>query len=296
MSQSDGEVTRRKFIRRTAGTIGALGVAINSEDVSAQQPCEETQALTSRDRPQDRYPWKVDVGPKGILTLFLVARIRRLNLKTLFEWEFHEMVKHMHTRLVYGKGNELHRRQILKLLTESEVETLGENLISTAGFLEADHKELTYLGLAAMPQDSWPDGLAEKLGKIASHISVPILRIDHESVGSFLEQYGEDFDTWGATYEIQELFSLERGRPDRDQTGKINQAALPMIHAARDIGLLWCYDRNRGSGAFDDIQKETPNEEECNWDPEEQKWCCIPSTNPDDYCQIVDGDCNGMST
>jgi hypothetical protein len=75
---------------------------------------------------------------------------------------------------------------------------------------------------------------------------------------------------------------------------------LKMWREARDQGLLWCYSRKPGGHTVKaaskknsrDPRMESANKKRCN--PNTHR--CEESPDDKDYCQEVDGACNGMGT
>ncbi|MFP6582547.1 MAG: hypothetical protein VCD00_08295 [Candidatus Hydrogenedentota bacterium] len=100
----------------------------------------------------------------------------------------------------------------------------------------------------------------------------------------FIAKHGADFKTYSKEYKLRDLFALNHS--------DLDAAAVKAFRAARKAGLLWC----RSIGEFQTLDGNVvitvANKKKCNV----AGTACDNTGDPDDYCQIVDGECNTMSS
>ena len=287
MTQEDDKQSRRKFIKRSAGVIGAMGVAVVATPNEAKAACLTDPNDTNPQRPELEYPWRVGVDPRGKLSLLLL----RDSIPSI-----HAMVYRMSFRAVLENMRE--QFQLMTSVTDPSPErdcivaALGTYDINDLNVALNDSIDallsngITYIDLASIPQSNWPPNLAVRLAVLDEIISIPIVHVDPVEISTFRNTNpdGPNFERYSAHRTIQALFCSRAGyinqRPDE----------LVAFRRARDVGLLWCTPRTEGPARI----VVTNNDRQCDDDVNGNPICA--DNRPNHYCQLVDGQCSAMST
>lgn len=260
--------------------------------------------------PDIMYPWNVDVGPKGRLALHLANGFKsynRLTTADLLKLPTSELVKSMRMRLITTRDNPPHAEYFAACIDEvsgsPSIDDLQSALQAIIDFFDTwreenapDPVEPEYRDLAMLDPNSWPtvsDGrrLQQLMEDLEAIICVPILHVCPQCVRSFFaSDEGNDFEEDASGYRVRNLFADKRSR--------MNSYERYVIHLARNFGLLWCRPTRYVDGCSCNesfVQPidpmETPNGEHC-----VNGQCTKNGAGPDDYCEMVDGECNTMSS
>ena len=117
MSNDNNEVTRRKFIKRTAGTFGALGIGLASGTEVFAHCHQPTYSVTAGSQ-----SWNVKVDPRARITLYLLEtqsddiKFKKTLYRTLFKHDFRRVLGYMKSRLHLTAGD--NRQTIIDILRQ----------------------------------------------------------------------------------------------------------------------------------------------------------------------------------
>jgi hypothetical protein len=150
--------------------------------------------------------------------------------------------------------------------------------------LEGLDTQPTYLDLAKLDSNNWPpygtDALKDAMEALDTYISVPPLHVIPADVNAFLTDYAQEIADHADNYDIRELFARNKSELEVSTGG--GRTAGAMFREAKRVGLLWCYPEGHRLAPL------LVNGKRC------VDGACA-ELYPEDYCQMVDGECNTMS-
>lgn len=308
MDKRVNKESRRQFIRRSAMTLGLLG---GGGHLLYSKRAFARVAHPHWDVTQD-YPWYVDVNGGARVSLYLLGT---RTIDNLFHLNLSRTVDYMLRRLnqaEHWKKEDL--KEINKALNDHDPpptnwthKDLRKRLENAENALKRGDQQgapyWTYLRYATTDPGAWPANVETTLDALHDLITVPVLHTHthHNAINQFLSDHGADLrGRIGQGRSVMSLFTTA-SRDLKGPTSRPNVTELDLWHRARDVGLLWCAPRPRI--AFDeDAFVEEDNEFDVELFEEPNGMRCNTSTGKceagsnDDYCQEVDGTCNGMGT
>lgn len=274
----------------------ALGLAGGAAFVGVPRLIS-AQAKSATAGPGDDYPWSVEVDGPAQVAMYLIQNLK-LN-KLLVTDELYQSLEYMQRRLDRASSDD--RKDITAALqkkghTISELETALSKAVT-------DVKESVTIRNAVVSSYEeyaiafpvfWDTKARASLESLDGIIPVPVLHTNRSAANDLYREHGPDLKKFAAGRELEDLFVNPhdhfRGRGKRKNE-------LQVWRHARDAGLLWCAARGShrlrdtsGQPYYHDF--EDPNGLYCN--PNTGK--CEDRGNSQDYCQMVDGTCNGMGT
>lgn len=290
MTQEVDNHSRRKFIKRSAGMIGAMGVVAASSSKQGEAACLSDPKNIDPKKPELEYPWRVGVDIRAKLSLVLLRDSITSIHDMVYRRSFREVLEGMlyQFQLMTSSNDPSPEYDcILTCLDTHTTAELIEKLTSAITILWRNDVE--YIELASTAKSGWPTGLFAALEDLDEIISVPIVHVVDATIRTFrTSPKGQNFEKYSAHRSIQALFCNKKTYIDQ-RPGELNA-----FHEARDVGLLWCVPR--GVHILEDYvpRAETTNNDKYCVDNGDGTQRCDPME--DEYCQIVDGVCNGMST
>jgi len=289
MSNEEENNSRRNFIKRSAGVIGAmgLGMGIDPDHVAAEI------GPTSHG-PDHDFPWGVNVDSKARLMLHLLAGPRLTVQQILFTNSLSQIYEHMHRRVTY----------VMKLDEDDAEKIAFSSNLGGAGSLpqlcDAIHAVINSLDGAshsytayARGAQSWPGGLKDALLETNNMITAPLLRLEtqatKQAVDGVLNAHGSRLERFSTDFTTEELFTKSKEKFTR-------RRELKVIKKARDVGLLWCQPRGQYKVENNELvyPLQKANDKRCTR-MSTGVWKCT-SGYEGEYCEEVDGSCTPMST
>jgi len=281
--------TRRKFIRGTGVVVGAFGLS-RAPKATAKEYAD----------PSDEYPWTVDVSRNAQATMYLLMG---LNLAEILLDPFKDVLQHMADEALDAQnansGSRSRQASMLSLAINKPDEPmvklshLHQALIDAVNAIPNADSALSYREYASLDHtDSKWIAVEPSLTALEDYISVPLL---HTVPAQIAQYFLGDSDAisdinhhgrkpgWSGR-KLNELF--DKPKDSIDHSGGSIKSERARWVELKKTGLLWCFPINDGEGTW---RPATGNGKRC------QDGICVTSSNTNDYCQMVDGQCNTMS-
>ena len=284
-------------MKHSASVIGAMGIAVGTNSGTAGA----IEIDPNLNDPARNYPWTVRVDDKAKVTLYLLQN--NLSLKKLvYTRSLVEVFEHMIGRLRNADSDAVYRvNSILRAYDDQyDAKSLQAELQRVADLLGSSRG--SYIEYSEGKKYTISDLFQAQLKSLQLKIAMPLDRDKTLCIRRFIEKDLErKFRSYGHLNDIEGLFLKPKrkfGRPsDRPTDFPSRPREMDSIHHARDCGLLWCNPRDEYAQLHNGpLPVQQGNEYECEWDASKQEYYCRETGDPDDYCEIVDGECSGMST
>lgn len=302
-TQDSSKVTRRRFIGTSAFAAGIIGSQLMTSASAQPDPGDDDPP-----KPLVVYPWDVEVDPPSTATLFLVQQRR---LSVILNRSLQSTFAHMKDRAISVQDNVGHPLQTAinyRNPNPADPYTVRDDLVPALENARANCAAgISYGKFASLPHenDAWI-ALAPYLLRLQEMICVPILHTYPNYIEGFLstdriadiDWHGHFQDGGYPGRELEDLFvrpSSAINHSKRKNPG--SQTELRLWRDVRNSGLLWCTPRVRvpvaelrilHAGDPDRARPNVPNDRKC------INGVC-KSNYPGEYCQQVEGGCNGMS-
>lgn len=299
MSNDQPKETRRWFIKRTSVAMGALAGG------AAMLAPRRTWGLQPVD--PNNYPWSVEVGSQGIISLYLVQEYRSggvdvpaLTLRNLLYQNLELTLGHMIGKLDSAiAASDPTDRDKLYAALNFPLALLRTRLDAARTAVQANTDQLTFMDYAMVQPGYWDAGhnnaVYQPLAYISTLMCVPIMECDRSKAHMFHRACATAVDSTYNTRAVKSLFIDTQG---------VVGVEVPIWQAARDAGLLWCTPypslRSIRPNFVPPDQEFLPsgemnimvngNDKRCGTDNK----CSVDA--PGYYCQIVNNECNAMSS